>query len=39
LGAFDGAEAFTPTYELYAVSRLPWLPRVPGLESFERDRD
>ena len=39
LGAFDGAEAFTPTYELYTVSRLPWLPRVPGLESFERDRD
>ena len=39
LGALDGAEALAPTYELYTVRRLPWLPRVPGLESFEHDRD
>ena len=39
LGAFDDPRAFAPTYELWTSERVPWLPAMPDLEHFERDRE
>jgi hypothetical protein len=37
LGAFDGTDLFTPTYEAWAKRREHWL-RTPDLESFPENR-
>ncbi len=39
LGAFDAPQTLAPEYQLWTVRRLPWLPEIPGLQSFERDRE
>ncbi|MBP1849584.1 GFA family protein [Rhizobium halophytocola] len=39
LGALDTSGQFTPTYELWTVRRESWLPPVPGVHGYERDRD
>jgi hypothetical protein len=38
LGAFDEVGVFRPTYESWTVHREPWLPEIPGLKRFERNR-
>jgi hypothetical protein len=38
LGALDAPSQLAPTYELWTCRREDWLPKVPGLERFERDR-
>jgi len=39
LGALDAPGRFVPTYEAWTCRREPWLPEIPGLARFERDRD
>ncbi|KQT52445.1 MULTISPECIES: GFA family protein [unclassified Aureimonas] len=39
LGAFDGTDLFTPTYELWTVRREAWLPPFPLNRRYERNRD
>lgn len=38
LGALDAPSQFTPTYEIWSLRREAWLPPLPGLHSYERDR-
>ena len=38
LGPFDAPDQFTPSYELWTCRKEAWLPTLPGVESFERDR-
>ncbi len=38
LGAFDGPNAFAPTYELWTIRRESWLPEFPLKHRYERDR-
>jgi hypothetical protein len=38
LGALDGPDQFTPTYELWTVRREAWLPAFPDMRSHEGDR-
>ncbi|WP_288929601.1 GFA family protein [uncultured Maritimibacter sp.] len=37
LGTLDEPGVFEPTYELWTCRREPWLPKLPGVEGFERD--
>ena len=39
LGAMDEAESFVPTYEIFVRTKLPWLPDLLGVESYERFRE
>lgn len=39
LGALDEIDRFRPTYELWTIRREGWLPPLPGLRSYPRDRD
>jgi hypothetical protein len=39
LGALDHAEAHLPTYELFAIRRLPWVQPLEGIASFARLRE
>ena len=39
LGAMDTPDLFKPTYECWTARREVWLPRFPGMERHERDRD
>ncbi len=39
LGTLDDPGVFKPTYELWTIRREPWLPAMPELEPFERNRD
>jgi hypothetical protein len=39
LGSLDEAERFAPSYELFALRRLPWLPETPEIRTFERFRE
>lgn len=38
LGALDHPNQFSPTYELWTCRREAWLPPMPGLAHFEKDR-
>ena len=38
LGALDGTDRFTPTYELWTIRRESWLPPFPLANRYERDR-
>jgi hypothetical protein len=38
LGSLDQPERLRPSYELWTVRRPPWLPEMPELDRFERDR-
>lgn len=38
LGALDAPDRFVPTYELWTIRRESWLPPLPLVKSFERDR-
>lgn len=39
LGAFDEANLFTPTYELWTIRREGWLPPFPLARHYDRDRE
>ena len=39
LGALDAPDRFRPTYELWTIRRESWLPPVPGVRGYERDRE
>lgn len=39
LGSLDEIGQFTPTYELWTIRREPWLPAMPNLRGYERDRE
>ena len=39
LGALDGPNQLTPTYELWSIRRESWLPRFSLKHSYERDRE
>ncbi|MGD9915381.1 MAG: GFA family protein [Rhizobiaceae bacterium] len=38
IGSLDDTDRLRPTYELWAVRRETWLPRLPLSRSYERDR-
>lgn len=38
LGALDEPGSWAPTYELWTIRREPWLPDLPGVVRYERDR-
>lgn len=38
LGSLDAPEALPPSYELWSTRRLPWLPEMPELDAFARNR-
>jgi hypothetical protein len=39
LGALDGPDQFTPTYECWTVRRETWLPPFPFTKRYERNRE
>jgi len=39
LGSLDAPEQLIPTYELWTIRRLPWLPPFPRTRCFENNRD
>lgn len=39
LGALDQPNVFTPTYELWTDRRETWLPALPGVSQYPRNRD
>jgi len=39
LGALDAPSQFVPTYELWTIRRESWLPPLPDLRGYDRDRD
>ena len=39
LGALDGIDQLTPTYELWTIRRESWLPPFPLKHRYDRDRD
>lgn len=39
LGALDDPDRFRPTYELWVTRRESWMPALPGVARFDRDRD
>ena len=38
IGALDEPSQFQPTYELWTIRREDWLPKIPTLRHYERDR-
>lgn len=38
IGALDEPSRFQPTYELWTIRREDWLPKIPTLRHYERDR-
>ena len=39
LGALDDPNQLTPTYELWTIRREHWLPSMPSLRKYDRDRE
>ncbi|MCK7611764.1 GFA family protein [Roseibium sediminicola] len=39
LGAFDAPDQFRPSYELWTIRREAWLPAIPEMTLYERDRE
>jgi len=39
LGALDGPDRFSPTYECWTVRREGWLPAFAGVREYARDRE
>lgn len=39
LGALDAPDQFKPTYELWTIRRESWLPEIPGVNKYDRNRD
>lgn len=39
LGALDEPNRFAPSYQLWTVRRESWLPDLPGVVLYERDRE
>ena len=39
LGALDDPNQLTPTYELWTIRREHWLPQMPPLRKYDRDRE
>ena len=39
LGALDGPNQLTPTYEIWTIRRESWLPSFPLKASYDRDRN
>jgi hypothetical protein len=38
-GSLDDPGDLRPSYQLWSARRLPWVPEMPDLDAFERDRD
>jgi hypothetical protein len=39
LGSLDAPDQFKPTYELWTIRRESWLPDMPRLQHYDRDRE
>src|SRR6476646_9747013 len=39
IGALDQPDQMAPTYELWTLRRESWLPPMPGLKAYDRDRE
>ena len=39
LGSLDEPNQFKPTYELWTIRRESWLPPLPDMKRYERDRE
>jgi len=39
LGSLDSIDQFMPTYELWTIRRESWLPPLPVMKRYERDRE
>jgi hypothetical protein len=39
LGSLDAPDQFKPTYELWTIRRESWLPEIPTLRRYDRDRN
>lgn len=39
LGALDAPNQFSPSYEIWTCRREAWLPSIPGVQSYETERE